>query len=94
MKKYESVIIINPNLGDKTKETVTKYESFINKEGGEVEKVEDMGLKNLAYEIKKNTKGYYVIYYFEANEKLVAKLERQYRIDDNVMKFITIRTED
>ena len=53
-----------------------------------------MGKRKLAYEIKKQSEGYYVVYTFEANPEFIKELERIYRITDSIMKFITIRKED
>ena len=60
---------------------------------GKVEKVEELGKKRLAYEVKKNKEGYYVVINFEANPELISELERNYRIMDEVIKFITVRAE-
>ena len=94
MNKYESVIIINPSVDEETMKTlVTKYTDIINNEG-KVETVNEIGKKRLAYEIMKNKEGFYIVFNFEAKPELIAELERNYRIDDNVMKFITIKKED
>lgn len=94
MNKYESVIIINPNVEkDGVKELVQKFSDLINTDG-KVEKVDEMGVKKLAYEIQKNTEGNYVVFYFEANPDLISELERNYRITDEVIKFMTIKVED
>ena len=53
-----------------------------------------MGKRKLAYEIKKNVEGYYVLYNFEANPGFIAELERVYRITDGILKFIVVRKED
>ena len=81
MNKYESVVIIDPAVED-----------IINNDG-KVEKVEDLGKKKLAYEVKKNKEGYYVVINFDANPNLISELERNYRIMDEVIKFITIKAE-
>ena len=94
MNKYESVIIINPNLEEEAiKALIEKFSNLINTDG-KVDSVEELGKKRLAYEIRKNKEGYYVVFYFEANPTLIAELERVYRITDEVMKFITVRKED
>ena len=94
MNKYESVIIINPNLEQEaTKAVVKKFEDLINGEG-KVESIDEIGKKRLAYEIRKNKEGYYVVYNFEAKPELIAELERNYRIDDNVIKFIVVRKDE
>ena len=53
-----------------------------------------MGIKKLAYEIKKNKEGYYIIFYFEAKADVIFELERNYRINENIIKFITVRNDD
>lgn len=94
MNKYESVIIINPSVDeDKVKGLVDKFSGLIN-ENGKVEKVDNLGKKKLAYEVKKNRDGIYVVIYFEAEPTLIAELERNYRITDEVIKFIVIKEEE
>ena len=94
MNKYESVIIINPSVDEEgIKAVIAKYTDIINNEG-KVESVNEIGKKRLAYEIMKNKEGFYTVFNFEAKPELIAELERNYRIDDSVMKFITIRKED
>ena len=90
MSKYESVIIINPNVDEEgIKTLVQKFTNLINSDG-KVEKADELGKRRLAYEINKNKEGYYVVFYFEANTSLIAELERNYRITDEVIKFMTI----
>ncbi len=94
MNKYETVFIANPNLEEEgIKALIEKFSELINK-SGKVEKVDEVGKKKLAYEIKKNTEGYYVVIDFEANPEFISELERIYRITDGVMKFITIRKDE
>ena len=91
MNKYESVVIINPNVEEnKLKELIERFQTLINTDG-KVEQVNELGKKKLAYEIKKNKEGYYVVYDFEANPNLIAELERNYRITDEVIKFIVVK---
>ena len=94
MNKYESVIIINPNVDEEgIKTLVKKFTDLINNDG-KLEKADELGLKKLAYEVRKNKEGYYVVFYFEANPDLITELERNYRITDEVIKFMTIRVEE
>lgn len=94
MNKYESVIIVNPNVDDEGLKSLEKtFTDLINKEG-KVEKVDNLGKKKLAYEVKKNNEGIYLVFHFEAEPTLVAELERNYRINDEVIKFIVIRVEE
>ena len=94
MNKYESVIIINPNLeAESIKALIEKFSNLINN-NGKVDSVEEVGKKKLAYEIKKNKEGYYIVFKFEANPEVIAELERIYRITDEVIKFIVIKEEE
>ena len=98
MNKYESVIIINPSVDEEqVKALTTKFTDMINKDGN-VEKADNLGKKKLAYEIKKNkegnAEGYYVVLYFTANPSIIAELERNYRITDDVIKFMTINVNE
>lgn len=94
MNKYESVIIINPSVDeDKVKGLIDKFSDLINKQG-KVTKVDTLGKKKLAYEVKKNKEGIYVVFYFEAEPTLIAELERNYRITDEVIKFIVVKDEN
>ena len=94
MNKYESVIIINPNVDEAgLKALQEKFTGLIN-ENGKVESVENMGKKKLAYEVKKNKEGFYMLFNFEAKPDSIAELERNYRITDEILKFIVVRKED
>ena len=94
MNKYESVIIINPNLEEEAiKSLIEKLSNLINTDG-KVSSVEEAGKKKLAHEIKKNKEGYYVIFKFEAKPESITELERVYRITDEVIKFIVVKEEE
>lgn len=93
MNKYESVIIVAPTINEKQqKEIENKYTKLI-KENGKLKDFQNLGKKKLAYEIKKNKEGIYMQIYFESEASFIAELERQYRIDDNIMKFIVVRED-
>mgnify|MGYP000180488439 CR=1 FL=1 len=94
MNKYESVIIINPEVDEAgLKALEEKFTGLIN-ENGKVEEVVDLGKKKLAYEVKKNKEGFYILINFEAKPDSIAELERNYRITDEVIKFIVIKVEE
>ena len=94
MNKYETVFIINPSVEEAgVKDLITKFSDLINNDG-KVESVEEMGKRKLAYEIKKNSEGIYVLINFEANPTLIKELERVYRITDEVIKFIVVRKDE
>lgn len=94
LKKYENIIIIN---GSYTQKNYTKVLDIVKdyiKDLVEIEKVEELGLKRLAYEVQKQKNGYYVIFEIKATSENIKNLERFYRINDDVLKFIVVRKED
>ena len=94
MNKYESMIIINPAVDEeRVNELSKKFTEMINKDGN-VEKADLLGKKKLAYPVKKNAEGYSVVLYFTANPAILSELERNYRITDDVIKFMTIKVEE
>ena len=95
MKLYETMFILKPTLVEE--EIKTRLEFFkevITKNGGEIETCLDMGMRNLAYEIKKNKRGYYFVIYFKAKPSLILELERNYRINEEILRFIVIKYEN
>ena len=93
MNKYESVVIINPTVEEENmKALISKFTEIINKDG-KVEKVDELGKKQLAYDVKKFSEGFYAVFYFEANPDLITELERNYRITDEIIKFMTIKQD-
>lgn len=94
MNRYETVFIINPKVEDAgVKALIEKFSNLINNDG-KVEEVVELGMKKLAYEIKKNKEGNYVAINFQAKPELIAELERIYRITDEVIKFIVVRKDE
>lgn len=88
---YENVIIIKGTFTEEEyKQALNKIKDKV-KELAELEKIEEIGLKKLAYEVKKNRTGYYVIIYFKSTSQDVLELERYYRINDDVLKFIIVK---
>ena len=94
MNKYESIIIIGSSVEEEgIKSLIEKFTNLINSEG-KVESVQEMGRRKLAYEIDKNKEANYVLFNFEAKPELIAELERNYRITDEVIKFIVVRKDE
>lgn len=92
MRKYEVVYIIKPGFEeDKYQTIVEKYNALIQSNGGEILKVEPWGKRRLAYEIDKLRDGYYVLLHFEGPEGLPQELERNFRIADEIMRYLVVR---
>ena len=95
MKHYETMFIIKPTLvEEEIKAKIDFFKDIITKNGGVIETCLDMGMRNLAYEIKKNKRGYYFVIYFKAPTSLIAELERNYRTNEEVLRFIVIKYEN
>ncbi|HET6527183.1 MAG TPA: 30S ribosomal protein S6 [Balneolaceae bacterium] len=89
---YELTYIINPVLeDDQTKEVVEKFTQFIRDNDGEIDEIDEWGIRKFAYEMDKKNSGYYVNAYFTAPGELIEKLERTLRIDDNIMRYLTLK---
>ncbi len=90
-KSYETVVIINAALEDEQVEaTISRLQEVITTHGGEVLDIDKWGRKRLAYPIQKAKSGYYVIYRFNAPTNLISILERSLRLDENVIRYLTI----
>ena len=95
MNKYESVLIARQDLGTSQVNTlVDELKNVISAQGGEVVRVDNWGLKNLAYRIKKNRKGHYVLMNISAPATAVAEYERVMRVNEDIIRYMTVKVED
>lgn len=91
-RKYEVIIIIDPKLEDEALEAViTKYSSLVTNNGGELTKLDRWGKRRLAYEIKDNLEGFYVLMQFSAESAVAQEMERQIKISDDVIRHLIVR---
>jgi small subunit ribosomal protein S6 len=89
---YESAVIINAALEDNQIESeINRLKEFITNNGGQIFDFENWGRKRLAYPIQKNKIGYYAIFKFNAQPTLLAKLERFYNLNENIIRYLTIK---
>ncbi len=92
---YEVMYIGTP---ESTDDDITKLneaiQQLIEKEGGSVVKTDAMGKRKLAYPIKKKTEGHYTLFEIEGSGQEIAELERRMRVNDTVMRFITVRVDE
>ena len=95
MPVYDSTFILNPQLEEGGLDTRIKDAvNVINANGGKVIKENRMGMRRMAYEIQKLTQGYYVSLVFEGNQRTVTELERQFRLDESCLRFLTCHFQD
>jgi small subunit ribosomal protein S6 len=91
---YESAVIINAALDDEQIENeVSRLREHIINFGGEIIDLDKVGRKRLAYVVNKSKIGYYAIFRFSAPSNIVAKLERVLLLDENILRFLTIRLD-
>lgn len=89
---YESAVLINAALDDQQIESIlSRINDIITNNGGQIREVENWGRKRLAYPVDKSKIGYYVIYRFDAPGDIVAKLERTYTLDEQILRFMTLK---
>jgi small subunit ribosomal protein S6 len=91
MRRYETFIIIDPDLSDEERSSVfEKVKDLIQQEKGLLVMFDEWGNRRLAYEIKKKSRGHYVRLDYCGTGKLVDEMERSFRIDDRVLKYMTV----
>lgn len=92
MREYEAVYIVKPNFDEEQyAQLIEKYSALIQNNGGEIIKVEPWGKRRLAYEIDKLREGYYVLVRFNAEADVPAELERNFKIADEIMRYLVVR---
>ncbi len=95
MPFYESVFIARQDIAANQVEVLTAtYADIIKANGGKVLKTEQWGLRNLAYRINKNKKGHYVLFNLDAPPAAVAEMERNMRISEDVLRFMTVSVDE
>ncbi len=95
MRKYETFFIVDPELPEETNSVLdSKIQTIVTSNGGEVLNYVPWGKRKLAYAIGKRTRGLYVLMEYVGGPQLVAELERNLRIDERVLKFITVLLDE
>ena len=94
MRKYESTFILDPALEvNAVEERITKFNSTLISNGGNIIKQDKWGIRNLAYPIAGKSQGFYVLTLFEGKKETLVELERAYRLDEQVLRHLTIALE-
>jgi len=92
---YESAVLINATLDDEQIQShISRIKDAITSNNGEIKEIEDWGRKRLAYPINKNKIGYYVFYRYEAENTTVAKLERMFNLDEQLLRYLTLKLDE
>jgi small subunit ribosomal protein S6 len=95
MPLYEHIFMARQDVTSQQVEAmVDQYKGIIEQNGGKVEKTEMWGVKSLAYRIKKNRKAHFTMFNLDAPPAALAEMERQMRISEDILRFITVRVEE
>ncbi len=94
MPYYESVFIARQDISSSNvEELANQFQQIVEEQGGRVTKTEQWGLKNLAYRVRKNRKGHYVMFNLDAPPAAVHELERTMRYNEDVIRYLTVRVD-
>jgi len=95
MRHYETLFIVNPDSSEEElKAVATKIKGVVSGMNGIVTSYDEQGKKKLAYSVKKQNKGYYVLMDYVGSADIVSELERNMRLDDRVLKYLTVKLAD
>ena len=95
MRKFETLLLLSPELSAENREgIVNTLTAVIEREKGAMEEVDNWGMRDLAYPVRKLLRGFYVRLVYQAPAELIAELERNVRITDGIFKFVTVKLAD
>ncbi len=93
MTLYETLYIVRPDQGGRVKEFIDRFKKVIDALGGTISRVEEWGLRDLAYRIQKQAKGYYILLQYQSSGHAVEELERNMKLTDEVLRCLTVRLD-
>ena len=91
---YETIFIVCPDRGEEVKEFTDKFKKIIQDLGAEVNEVEEWGLRELSYPIRKQRKGYYVLMRHRATTGTVDELERHIKLNEGILRYLTVNLDE
>ena len=95
MRKFETLLLLSPELSAENREgIVNTLTAVIEREKGAMEEVDNWGMRDLAYPVRKLMRGFYVRLVYQAPAELIVELERNIRITDGIFKFVTVKLAD
>jgi len=94
MRMYETIYIVKPDLADdESKALHAKVQEIIGAANGEIKKLEDWGMRKLAYPINKMSRGRYMYLRYDGSPELIAELERRLRLDERILRYQSVKLE-
>lgn len=95
MRIYEELFIVRPDITEEEVDPIVdQVRSTVTNAGGTVDKVEKWGVRKLAYRVEKRNEGYYILVQFTSTPDTVKEIERRLRVNDAILKFITVRIDE
>ncbi len=94
MTLYETLFIVHPERATRIKEFVERFKKVIEGQDGTLSQVDEWGMRDLAYRIEKQSKGHYVLLRYNATGRTVEELERNLKLTDGILRYLTVRTEE
>ena len=94
MTQYETLFVVHPEKGPRIKEFVERFKKVVEGQEGTLAHVEEWGLRDLAYRIQKQGKGYYTLLRYQSSARAVEELERNLKLTDGVLRYLTVRSDE
>lgn len=94
MALYETLFVVHPEKGTRIKEFIDKFKKVVEGQEGAVSHVDEWGLRDLAYRIDKQGKGFYTLMQYRSSARAVEELERNLRLTDGVLRYLTVRADE
>ena len=94
MALYETLFVVHPEKGTRMKELIERFRKVVEGQEGTVAHVDEWGLRDLAYRIDKQAKGFYTLLQYSSSARAVEELERNLRLTDGILRYLTVRADE
>jgi small subunit ribosomal protein S6 len=91
---YETMFIMHPERGGAVKDYIERFKKVVEEQGGTIANLEEWGLRDMAYKIAKQGKGYYTLLQYRSESRAVEELERTMKLTDGVLRYLTTRVDE
>jgi len=94
VSRYETMFIVHPEKGTRIKELIDRFKKVVEGQNGNVSHVDEWGLRDLAYRVEKQSKGFYVLLQYQSPAHAVEELERNLKLTDDILRYLTVRVDE
>ena len=94
MTLYETLFVVHPEKGLRMKEFIEKFKKVVEGQDGSLSQVDEWGVRDLAYRIEKQSRGYYTLLRYRASGRGVEELERNLKLTDGILRYLTVRADE